>query len=247
MLRLEAAACRLPGIAAFGGFSAAWLHGIDLELSGPIEAIVPKGNRVSGRSGMRIYRSRLAEDEVTVKEGLRTTNILRTLEDIARRSSLTEATVVADAALHVGLAEPPAFQAWARTRKGGRGLVNLRRVADLAEPRSESPMETRLRMLLVLAGLPRPEAQVPIHSEDGSFVGRPDLYYVEHRLGIEYDGAVHRESLAEDNRRQNRLLEAGVTLLRFTAADVLSRPSMVVAQVRALCASAGTRGEKAAV
>ena len=85
---------------------------------------------------------------------------------------------------------------------------------------------------------------MPIYGDDGHFAGRPDLYYAEHRLGIEYDGGVHRESLAEDNRRQNRLLEAGVTLLRFTATDVMSRPSLVAAQVRAMCASAGTRSAR---
>ncbi len=108
-------------------------------------------------------------------------------------------------------------------------------------------METRLRLVLVLAGLPRPEAQVPIYDSQGRFVGRPDLYYSDCRLGLEYDGAIHRESLAEDNRRQNRLLEAGVTLLRFTAGDVLSRPAMVIAQVRALRASAGIRDQEASI
>ena len=48
------------------------------------------------------------------------------------------------------------FTVFARTRRVGRGLVNLRRVATHAEPKAESPMETHLRMLLVLAGLPRP-------------------------------------------------------------------------------------------
>jgi very-short-patch-repair endonuclease len=79
-------------------------------------------------------------------------------------------------------------------------------------------------MLLVLAGLPRPRAQVAIHDASGRFAGRPDLYYESHRLGIEYDGAIHRTALVQDNRRQNRLLGAGVRLLRFTAADVLDNP-----------------------
>jgi len=55
-----------------------------------------------------------------------------------------------------------------------------------------------------------------------------------HRLGLEYDGGVHRDALVDDNRRQNRLLRAGVTLLRFTAADVLGNPGAVVFQVRSL-------------
>ena len=104
-------------------------------------------------------------------------------------------------------------------------------------------------MLIVLGGLPRQAAQVSIHDQWGRFVGRPDLYYERQRLGIEYDGAIHRGSLAEDNRRQNALLNAGVRLLRFTAADVLHHPDAVVSQVRGMFAgptpipaSVGNRG-----
>jgi very-short-patch-repair endonuclease len=79
--------------------------------------------------------------------------------------------------------------------------------------------------------LPRPRAQVRIYDSNGRFAGRPDLYYEKQRLGIEYDGAVHRTTLAEDNQRQNKLLNAGVRLLRFTAVDVLQNPTSVVAQV----------------
>ncbi len=108
----------------------------------------------------------------------------------------------------------------------------LRRALTHAEPKTESPMESRLRMLLVLAGPPRPEAQVPILDTAGRLAGRVDLFYREQRLGIEYDGSTHEGSLAEDNRRQNRLLDAGVRLLRFTASDIYQRPDEVVAQVR---------------
>ncbi|TMG11036.1 MAG: DUF559 domain-containing protein [Chloroflexi bacterium] len=52
------------------------------------------------------------------------------------------------------------------------------------------------------------------------------------RPAIEYDGASHRESLTADNRRQNRMMNAGFTLLRFSAADVLSAPDSVVWSVR---------------
>ena len=98
-------------------------------------------------------------------------------------------------------------------------------------------METRLRMLVVLGGLPRPEAQVTIRDGWRRTVGRLDLYYRDRRLGLEYDGGQHRETLAEDNRRQNRLLEAGVRLLRFTAGDVFNNPDVVLAQVRSALAT----------
>lgn len=87
-------------------------------------------------------------------------------------------------------------------------------------------------MLLVLGGLPRPKAQIPLHDEHGWFLGRADLYYPERRLVIEYDGAAHRDSLATDNRRQNRLVDAGYRVLRFTAWDVLGSPDSVLDLVR---------------
>jgi very-short-patch-repair endonuclease len=100
-------------------------------------------------------------------------------------------------------------------------------------------METRLRLLLVRARLPRPQAQVSLYDDVGNFLGKPDFYYPLHRLALEYDGAHHRENLTGDNRRQNRLVDSGYRLLRFTAADVLCAPDSVVALVRRAL-SAGT-------
>ena len=102
---------------------------------------------------------------------------------------------------------------------------------ELADAASESPMETRLRLLLIANGLPRPAVQECLYDETGLLIARTDLYYPDDHLAIEYDGATHRTSLAADNRRQNRLLEAGYRLLRFTASDVLTSPASVVGQV----------------
>ncbi|HYU63117.1 MAG TPA: DUF559 domain-containing protein [Verrucomicrobiae bacterium] len=177
------------------------------------------------------------------------TSIVRTLGEVCGRLSVIEAVVIADAALHDRRVRLDQLRSWADSNAGRRGLRNLRRVLSLVEPATESPMESRLRMVLILGGLPRPKAQVSIHDRWGRFVARPDLYYEENRLGIEYDGGVHRDALAEDNRRQNRLLNTGVRLLRFTASDVLRNPESIVSQVRTMLsdaqlnpASAGSRG-----
>jgi very-short-patch-repair endonuclease len=94
-------------------------------------------------------------------------------------------------------------------------------------------METRLRWLLIQAGLPKPEVQTDLRDSSANFVGRADLYYPAARLVVEYDGGNHRERLVTDDRRQNLLANAGYRLLRFTAADVYQHPDVVVAQVRA--------------
>jgi hypothetical protein len=93
-------------------------------------------------------------------------------------------------------------------------------------------METRLRWLLISAGLPRPEVQVDLFDAGGEFAGRADLLYRGARLVIEFDGGNHRERLVGDDRRQNLITTVGFRLLRFTSADVYQRHDVVVAQVR---------------
>ncbi|HEY8679539.1 MAG TPA: DUF559 domain-containing protein [Candidatus Dormibacteraeota bacterium] len=58
---------------------------------------------------------------------------------------------------------------------------------------------------------------------------------------LEYDGATHRTSLVEDNRRQNRLLNAGYRILRFTVADINGTPDALIAQVREALALSPTQ------
>jgi very-short-patch-repair endonuclease len=224
----------MPGGAAFSGRTAAWLHGMDVTPCEPIEMILPSGADGLGRDGVRVHRVALDDSEVEFKRGFRTTSLLRTIFDLSWRLSLVEAVIVADMAFHAGMVRHTALTEWIECRAGAKGVKSARRVLELADPAAESPMETRLRLLLVLGGLPRPQAQVRLHDDEGRFIGRPDLYYPEHRLGIEYDGGTHRTNLAEDNRRQNRLLAAGVRLLRFTAGDLLNSPDGVVMQVRGM-------------
>jgi very-short-patch-repair endonuclease len=233
MSMLCAASRRLPREAAFSGLTAAWLHGLDVEPCAPIEVVAPRAIGLSARAGMRVHRS-LSQLQVVEVRGLRATTLVQSIVDICARVSLLEAIVVVDAALHARKLTISNLSAWALARPGRKGIQKLRRVISLAEPATESPMESRLRVVLVLGGLPKPKVQVPIHDREGRFVGRPDLYYEEAMLGIEFDGGVHRNALVVDNRRQNALLNAGVRLLRFTSADVMRQPASVVRQVRAL-------------
>jgi hypothetical protein len=231
-LRLEAARARMPETAAFSGLTAGWLHGLDVAPTEPIEVILPGDGEGWERGGVSVRRAALDACEVVVRRGFRTTSLVRTLSDLNRKLSLVEAVVITDMALHAGLIHRAQLSEWVDRRAGRKGVAEERLLLAVAEGGSESPMESRLRMLLVLNGLPRPEVQVTLRDKAGSFLGRPDLYYRDHRLGIEYDGETHRASLVEDNRRQNRLLLARIRLLRFTAADVLRRPDSVVTQVR---------------
>ena len=155
-----------------------------------------------------------------------------TVADVARRGPLIDAVTLLDMALHRRLVSSQSLGCWADANAQRRGVAYLRRALELAEPAAESPMETRLRFLLVMAGLPRPKVQLTLRDAAGVFIARPDLCYPVHRLAIEYDGKTHKDSVASDNRRQNRLFETGYRILRFTAGDVLCNPSNVVALVR---------------
>jgi very-short-patch-repair endonuclease len=232
LLMLTAIARRLPAGAAFSGWTSAWLHGLDVPPCDPIEVTIPDPVGSGRRAGASVRRAILCAREIVTRRGLPTTSALRTVVDLGGRDPVTEGVVAADLALHAGLVSIAELRIYVAEHPGAKGIARLRRVLDLAEPNAESPMETRLRMLLVLARLPRPDAQVSIHDHRGRFLGRPDLLYRLQRLAIEFDGGNHRDRLVDDNRRQNRLIGAGFRLLRFTAADVYGSPDLVVMQVR---------------
>jgi hypothetical protein len=229
---LRAVARRIPAGAAFSGRTAAWLHGLDLAPCDPIEVTIPEPIGSGHRAGLSVRRGALPREDIVRRRGLPTTSPLRTVIDLGGRDPLPEGVVAADMFLHAGLVSVDTLRAYVAENPGAKGVARLRRVVELAEPKSESPMETRLRLLLVLAGLPRPDVQVSLHDDQGNFLGRPDLLYSRQRLAIEYDGGNHRERMVDDDRRQNGLVGSGIRLLRFTAADVYGTPDLVVMHVR---------------
>jgi hypothetical protein len=193
---------------------------------------IPNPSGISRLAGTSVRRAYFASDEIVLRRGLPTTSALRTAVNLGGRDPLTEGVVYAELFLHARLVTIAELRRYVAEHPRAKGIARLRRVVDLAEPKAESPMETRLRMLLLLAGLPRPEVQVSIHDDQGNPLGRPDLLYRAQRLAIEYDGGTHRDRLIDDNRRQNGLISAGYRLLRFTAADEYGTPDSVAIQVR---------------
>jgi hypothetical protein len=242
---LAAAIRRLPKKAVFSGRTAAWLHGLDLPPCEPIEVTLPLDCPTSRLVGVTVRRSTVDAGETVMRRGQPATSVVRTIADLGRRLPLLDAVAALDMALHRRLLELIDLRSWAGAHPRSRGVARLRRATELAEPATESVMETGLRLLLVLAGLPRPLAQISLCDEGGRFVGRADFYYPLRRLALEYDGSGHRENLTGDNRRQNRMVDAGYHLLRFTAADVLSAPDSVVALVRRALSANTTRSRSA--
>jgi len=221
----------LPHDAVFARATAAWIHGLDLDPTSPVEIVVPPNSTARSRPGLGVRRREIESAEVDTIKGLRATKVHRTLTDLSLQWPAVEALVAIDMAVRAKLTDPVSLWRHAQTAKGCAGAGRLRPLVPLAAP-AESPMETRLRWLLIQAGLPRPEVQRELHDASGRFVGRADLYYPAARLVIEYDGANHRERLVSDDRRQNLLMAASYQVLRFTAADMHQQPQVIAAQVR---------------
>jgi len=235
-VRCRAVELILPNGAAISGGSAAFLYGADiLDSEAPVEVTLPPRVWMKGQPGIAVRHSELGAGDVVSRIGIRATSPVRTAFDVARRGRSGDAVVAVDALLvHCGLAleEIAAYandgrQSW----HGGRRVAG---VLSLAAVGAESPMETRLRLVLARAGLPPPALQHRVWNEAGVCVARLDLAYVDARLGIEYDGQCHWESRAirKDLLRQNALRALSWTLLRFTADDVLRHPKRLVTQVR---------------
>jgi hypothetical protein len=214
----------LPADAVFAGRTAAWLHRLELEPDGRLEVAVPVRRQLRSRAGLDVWRCDLDPTEIALVRGCRVTTVSRTLLDLCVRRPTVEALIALDCATrrrmtidNLEFAQRP-------------GAARLRRLIKLAAP-AESPMETRLRWLLLNAGLPAPEVQADLLDADDRFLARADLYYRRARLVIEFDGDNHRERLVGDDRRQNVLIGAGFRVLRFTSADVYRQPEIVAAQV----------------
>ena len=235
-MRCAAAALLLPEDAAITQRSAAFLHGVDiLPRTAPVQVTVNRGTSMPSRPGLDVRRGVLSELDLTRVGGLPVTTLVRTAFDLGRDQNLERAVVGLDAVLHTRFVTADEVAKYADDHPRWPGRNHLLRALRLAHPGSESPWETRTRLLLLRAGLPHPEVQYEVLGPYGEVLARLDLAYPEHRLGIEYDGDHHRErdAFRADLARHNRLRAQGWTVLRFIATDIRDTPERTIAQIRA--------------
>jgi very-short-patch-repair endonuclease len=103
-------------------------------------------------------------------------------------------------------------------------------------------METRLRMLLVLAGLPEPVVNLRIRDSNGDVVLRFDLAYPELKIAVEYDGRQHRADLDQwdrDQDRQDWFDDGGWRHITVISRGIYRTPDRTVARVARALASRG--------
>lgn len=206
---------------------------IGLDDAAPVGVAVPAGGGRPQRNGVKGRRLLLPPDHVIEHQGLRMTSVARTWIDCAALIPVDHLVAMGDAALHRQLVSERDLRrmvTWAHRR---RGVVRARQALGLLDGRTESPGESLARVALMLCGIPRPEVNLDIVHR-GQWLARVDMAWPEHRVLVEYDGAVH---LPEDQRRKdalrrNLLQDAGWIVIVFTAAD-LRHPERMAALVRA--------------
>jgi hypothetical protein len=232
----RAASVWVGELGAVSGLSAAHMWGADVLPSDeiPAEVTVPSGIHRRSTPQVRVVRSALEPGDVAVTASVRVCTPERTAFDLARRLPLVDAVVAIDAMLAKRLLTKDRFMEYWSKRHGWPGEHALPVVAERLEPLSGSPMESRLRVVLLDGGLPQPVAQYRAY-EGRRFLGRIDLAYPVEKIGIEYESGRRRDrdSFRAELLRANELRRAGWTVLGFTATDVYREPERIVAAVRA--------------
>jgi very-short-patch-repair endonuclease len=216
------------------GLSAAAVHGskwIDPGL--PAELYRRNGKAVEG---ILIHRDQLFDDEWQLIRGISVTTPARTAFDVGRRRGRTVALIRVDALANATGLRPETIETLIERHAGARGLRQLREVVELMDGGAESPQETRTRLVLVEAGLPRPQTQILV---DG---WRIDMGWEELKVGVEYDGEQHWTDPRQRTRdidRHAELLVRGWLIVRVSADMLRCRREVIVSRTCAALRQAG--------
>lgn len=233
---LHAAALAADGIVSHR--SAAELWGL-IQPAGYVDISVRPPRKPTLRPPAILHRLGDLHPELSVeREGMRVTDPKRTIVDLGlvlpywsvrdalSRGLTTRLFAIADVArLRDALGRP-----------GRNGTGMLRRILDarlLTADREESVLEARLVDLAHRYDLPPLELQHEVWHA-GRFIARIDAAYPDRKIAIEvdgYEGHASPEAFQRDRTRQNRLVNLGWTVLRFTWHDVVHRPTLVASAI----------------
>jgi hypothetical protein len=226
--------------------SAARLHGLIVPRTEPRDVRVTAVDQWRRGRGYRVARASLPDDDVLPWSGFGTTSVARTLVDCAREWSLTDSVIAMDAAMQTLTVDRAGIHRAVLAGTHRVGIAGAARALGLSDGRAESPLETRGRLALLAAGLPRPELQVEIHDAAG-FVGRVDAWYAEAAVAVEFDGRVKYvdprdgsssgEVLWREKRREDRMRDAGARVIRVINDDLSAGWAPKAARIRTLLAT----------
>ena len=130
--------------------------------------------------------------------------------DVASAAAEIDVLAVLDAALRAGVSRPELDRAVVRAHRQ-RGIIAVRRWAAYADPRAQSPMESRTRQRILAAGLPAPNLQVPVRTASGR-VRFLDNGWEDAKVGVDYEGDEFHTgtgAMARDRIRHNDVNDTG--------------------------------------
>ncbi|TQF73529.1 DUF559 domain-containing protein [Rhodococcus spelaei] len=223
--RLRAAVFAAGPGAAASGTSAAWWLGLTDRPPTDDCVTIPRARVVKNRAGLRVRRRDLDWTDVGTVRGLRITELPLTVLEAA--VELRDGSVLMDRALqrHTTL---PILEAVHERHRGRRGSSAAARLLRSAGEGGHSEAERMLLRLLRAAGL---TGWRPHVCSCGYEI---DVAFVRGRIAIEVDGwAWHRDvtRFNDDAKRQNRLINSGWHVLRFTWHQLRLEPDLVIAQI----------------
>lgn len=162
--------------------------------------------------------------------GLRITSPPRTWCDLAVVLAVPELVAAGDWLLRNGMATTASLEHGALARSDRRGIGRIRAALPMLDPRSESPKESELRALVLLAGLPTPIPNVEIRTPTGRFIARVDLLFEEYGEILEYQGDHHRTDRRQwrrDRTREAELESHGYHVTEITDDDLADPRSLL--------------------
>jgi hypothetical protein len=171
------------------------------------------------------------------------TDAAQTFLDLAECLELVDLVVLGDGLVRQGHITPVGLVKVAR-RHEGPGAKLARLAAGYVRAGVDSPMETRVRMLFVLAGFPEPVVNVEVFDESGRLRYRIDLAWPAAKVAVEYDGRHHISREGQwtyDIRRREELEAGGWAFLVLTAADIYRTPGTTLDRAESLLAARGIR------
>ena len=247
-VRAAAALAGISSVAVVSHHSAALIHGIELLGRPPGETVTLTGppgstSRRTCRTGIRIHIAALPAGHVVNRHGLPVTSAARTVADLARASSFPAGVVAADSVLRSRQASKADLDLCITACAGWPGIQNARRVAAFADARSESVLESISRVAFHELGLPPPDLQAWVGSED-EVIGRADFLWRAYRTVGEADGAVKYADPARamaQLQRDARLRAAGFEVVHFTWHDITRTPDQVAAWIKTAFRRGATR------
>jgi hypothetical protein len=206
-----------------------------------LQAISP-GSRTR-RPELRGTRHDLSASDITTLGHYPLTTPERTFVDLAEGTPLAELVAVGDWMLNSGIVTRLRIQEAIARAAGHRGVVRARAAAILLDGAAQSPPESLLRIKILGAGLPAPEANMPIFDELGEYISCPDLRYRKAKIAIEYEGAHHREAeqFRRDAARDQLLAGLGWVTLRATSRDLRPTSSTLTDSIGTLLVVRGSQ------